>query len=105
MNDQRRVIFEQRKDMMRSEDLSELVADMRHEVIDEIVAKFIPAGQMQEQWDWPGLHEEALRVLNLDLPVKEWAAEEGIAEKKSASGLRRPRTPSSTRRPMPSVQI
>ena len=80
MNDQRRVIFEQRKDMMRSEDLSELVADMSHEVIDEIVAKFIPAGQMQEQWDWPGLHEEALRVLNLDLPVKEWAAEEGIAE-------------------------
>ncbi len=80
MNDQRRVIFEQRKDMMRSEDLSELVTDMRHEVIDNVVAKFIPAGQMQEQWDWAGLHEESLRLLNLDLPVKEWAVEEGIAE-------------------------
>jgi preprotein translocase subunit SecA len=80
MNDQRRVIFEQRKDMMRTEDLSEMVADMRHEVIDDIVAKFIPAGQMQESWDWAGLHEESLRLLNLDLPVKEWSAEEGVAE-------------------------
>ena len=80
MNDQRRVIFEQRKDMMRSEDLSELVNDMRHEVIDDLVAKFIPAGQMHEAWDWSGLHEESLRLLSLDLPVKDWAAEEGIAE-------------------------
>ncbi len=80
MNDQRRVIFEQRKDMMRSEDLSELVNDMRHDVIDDLVTKFIPPGQMHESWDWPGLHEESLRLLNLDLPVKEWAAEEGIAE-------------------------
>jgi len=80
MNDQRRVIFEQRKDMMRTEDLSDLVSDMRHEVIDDIVTKFIPPNQMHEAWDWPGLHEESLRLLNLDLPVKEWAAEEGIAE-------------------------
>ncbi|MGE4062270.1 MAG: preprotein translocase subunit SecA [Rhodospirillaceae bacterium] len=80
MNDQRRVIFEQRKDMMRSEDLSDMVTDMRHEVIDDIVAKAIPAGQMQEAWDWSGLHEEALRLLGVDLPVKEWSTEEGIAE-------------------------
>jgi preprotein translocase subunit SecA len=80
MNDQRRVIFEQRKDMMRSEDLSELVNDMRHEVIDDLVTKFIPPGQMHESWDWAGLHEESLRLLNLDLPVKDWATEEGIAE-------------------------
>ncbi|MGE3475643.1 MAG: preprotein translocase subunit SecA [Rhodospirillaceae bacterium] len=80
MNDQRRVVFEQRKDMMRTEDLSDMVADMRREVIDDIVAKFIPAGQMQESWDWAGLHEESLRLLSLDLPVKEWAVEEGVAE-------------------------
>jgi len=80
MNDQRRVIFEQRKDMMRTEDLSDMVSDMRREVIDDIVAKFIPAGQMQESWDWPGLHEESLRLLNLDLPVKDWSTEEGVAE-------------------------
>ncbi|MGE3332584.1 MAG: preprotein translocase subunit SecA [Rhodospirillaceae bacterium] len=80
MNDQRRVVFEQRKDMMRTDDLSDMVTDMRHEVIDDIVAKFIPAGQMQESWDWAGLHEESLRLLNLDLPVKEWSTEEGVAE-------------------------
>ena len=80
MNDQRRVVFEQRKDMMRTEDLSDLVSDMRHEVIDDLVAKFIPAGQMQEAWDWAGLHEESLRLLNLDLPIKEWSTEEGVAE-------------------------
>ena len=80
MNDQRRVVFEQRKDMMRTEDLSDLVSDMRHEVIDDLVAKFIPAGQMQEAWDWAGLHEESLRLLNLDLPIKEWSMEEGVAE-------------------------
>jgi len=80
MNDQRRVIFEQRKDMMRTEDLSELVTDMRNEVIFELVNKFIPPNVMPEAWDWPGLHEEALRLLNLDLPVQEWQAEDGIAE-------------------------
>ncbi|MCC6912768.1 MAG: preprotein translocase subunit SecA [Rhodospirillaceae bacterium] len=80
MNDQRRVVFEQRKDMMRTEDLSDMVTDMRREVIDDIVAKFIPAGQMQESWDLAGLHEESLRLLSLDLPVKEWATEEGVAD-------------------------
>ena len=80
MNDQRRVIFDQRKEMMQSEDLSTLVADMRHEVIEDLVAKFIPERAMHEDWDLAGLHEETLRILGLDLPLKEWAAEEGIAD-------------------------
>ncbi len=80
MNDQRRVIFEQRKEMMQTEDLSEMIADMRHQATHEMVTKFIPERAMHEQWDIPGLHEEVLRVLDLDLPLKDWAAEEGIAD-------------------------
>ena len=80
MNDQRRVIFEQRREMMSSEDLSELVVDMRQQTIIDLVAKFIPERAMHEQWDIPGLHEEVLRILNLDLPLKNWAEEEGIAD-------------------------
>ena len=51
---------------------------MRHEVVDELVAKYIPANAYAEQWDAKGLHEECLRVFNLDLPIVEWAKEEGI---------------------------
>ena len=80
MNDQRRVIFEQRRDVMKSDDVSELVTDMRHDVIHELIAKFIPENAMHEQWDIPGLHEETLRLLDLDLPLTAWAAEEGIAD-------------------------
>ncbi len=80
MNDQRRVIFDQRKEMMQTEDLSELVTEMRHEVIQDLVAKFIPERAMHEEWDLHGLHEETLRLLNLDLPLKDWAQEEGIAD-------------------------
>ena len=80
MNDQRRVVFEQRREMMSSEDLSEMIADMRHQTIDDLVSKFIPQRAMHEQWDIAGLHEETLRILSLDLPLKDWAAEEGIAD-------------------------
>ena len=80
MNDQRRVIFDQRREMMQSEDLSSLVTDMRHEVVEDLVGRFIPERAMHEDWDIPGLHEETLRILALDLPLKDWAAEEGIAD-------------------------
>jgi preprotein translocase subunit SecA len=78
MNDQRKVIYEQRKELMRSNDVSEEIASMRHETIDELVGKFIPENAYAEQWDTKGLHEECLRVFNLDLPVADWAKEEGI---------------------------
>jgi preprotein translocase subunit SecA len=80
MNDQRKVIFEQRLELMDATDLSETVRDMRHEVIDEMVAKHIPENAYAEQWDVEGLRNEVQRTLNLDLPIAEWAAEEGIAE-------------------------
>src|SRR2546422_9293793 len=80
MNDQRKVVFEQRVELMRDEDVAETVADMRHAVIDELVARYLPENVYPEQWDTPGLKEELTRVLGLDLPVDEWAKEEGIAD-------------------------
>ncbi|MGH6933937.1 MAG: preprotein translocase subunit SecA [Dongiaceae bacterium] len=78
MNHQRKAIYEQRKDLMRTPDVSEEVAGMRHQVIGELVGKFIPENAYAEQWDTNGLHEECLRVLGLDLPVAAWAKQEGI---------------------------
>lgn len=80
LNDQRKVIFEQRIEMMDATDISETVADMRHEVIEDIVAKRIPEKAYAEKWDAVGLKADAQNSLNLDLPIVEWAAEEGIDE-------------------------
>jgi len=80
MNDQRKVIYEQRKELMQVDDVSDDVAGMRHEVIDELIARTIPERAYADQWDVAGLHEEVLRIFNLDLPIAEWAKEEGIAD-------------------------
>ncbi len=80
MNDQRKVIFEQRIELMTDEHAGDTVRDMRREVIDELVDKFIPERAYAEQWDAEGLAAAAKQQLNLDLPVKDWAAEEGIAD-------------------------
>ena len=80
MNDQRKVIFDQRKDIMAVEDVSETITDMRHDVINLLVKSAIPEGTYSEQWDAAGLQAEARRILGLDLPIGEWAAEEGIAD-------------------------
>ncbi len=80
MNDQRKVVYEQRKDLMQTEDVSQTITEMRHEVIGDAVSRAIPERAYPEQWDVAALHEEALRLLGLDLPVGEWAKEEGIAD-------------------------
>jgi len=79
-NDQRKVVFEQRIELMDGEGLSETIAEMREGVIEEIVAKNIPENAYAEQWNVAGLKEEAAQYLNLDLPIEEWVKEEGIAE-------------------------
>ncbi len=78
MNDQRKVIFDQRIEMMSSEDLSEIVDDMRFDVIEDLVAKGIPEKAYPEQWAVEELHESVATHLNLDIPVSDWAKEEGI---------------------------
>ena len=89
MNDQRKVVFDQRIELMDSEAIQDAVSDMRHDVIDDLVANHIPERAYPEQWDTEGLQEEVRKYLNLDLPVKEWAAEEGIAEEEVKDRLRR----------------
>jgi preprotein translocase subunit SecA len=89
MNDQRKVIFEQRVDWMRDEAMGEIVSDMRHAVVEDLVAKHVPPNAYPEQWDTPGLKEELKRVLGLDLPVDEWAKEEGIADEELLSRIER----------------
>ncbi|HEX9446684.1 MAG TPA: preprotein translocase subunit SecA, partial [Dongiaceae bacterium] len=78
MNDQRKVVYEQRRDLMQAEDLKEEVASMRHEVIDDLMVRYVPEKAFAEQWDIAGLHEEVMRVFNLNLPIADWAKEEGI---------------------------
>ncbi|MDO8398784.1 MAG: preprotein translocase subunit SecA [Bradyrhizobium sp.] len=79
-NDQRKVIFEQRVELMKSESVAEMVSDMRRDFVDDVVAKHVPEHAYAEQWDVAGLKEELKRVLDIDLPVDEWAREEGIAD-------------------------
>ncbi|MEE9314461.1 MAG: preprotein translocase subunit SecA [Rhizobiaceae bacterium] len=78
MNDQRKVIFEQRIEMMSAEDLSEYVSDMREDVIDNLVTQTMPEKAYADQWALDELKEGVEQYLNLDLPVHDWAQEEGI---------------------------
>src|SRR6266478_3581406 len=78
MNDQRKVVYEQRREIMNARDVASTITDMRLETIEEMVAQAIPENSLSEQWDIAALHAECLRLLALDLPLAEWAKEEGI---------------------------
>jgi preprotein translocase subunit SecA len=80
MNDQRKVIYEQRRELMAAEDLKEEIGTMRKETVDALIGAHIPEKAFAEQWDAAGLHEEVLRIFGIDVPVVEWAKEEGIAD-------------------------
>ena len=95
MNDQRKAIFDQRIGLMRDEEVADTVADMRHELIEDLVSKHVPEHAYPEQWDVPGLKEELNRVMALDLPVEEWAKEEGIADEELRARILA-RSPTST---------
>ncbi|MCA0400706.1 MAG: preprotein translocase subunit SecA [Proteobacteria bacterium] len=87
MNDQRKVVFEQRRELMAQEDLSETITDMRHGTVEDIVGRNIPEGAYPEAWNLAGLKEDVQRFLALDLPVDEWAKEEGIADEEMRDRL------------------
>ncbi|HEU4520054.1 MAG TPA: preprotein translocase subunit SecA [Microvirga sp.] len=89
MNDQRKVVFEQRKEFMGQESVRETIDEMRHGVVDDIVARSIPEDAYPEQWEVAGLKEDVARLLNLDLPVDDWAKEEGIADEEIRERLRK----------------
>jgi len=79
VNDQRKAVFEQRQEFMESIDLSEIVNEMRHDTVEDLVARHLPPKAYADQWDVEGLDERVQSLLGLVLPVKDWAAEEGIA--------------------------
>jgi len=89
MNDQRKVVFEQRIELMDGDAIQDAVSDMRQDVVDGLVTSHIPERAYPEQWDTEGLQEEVKKYLNLDLPIKDWAAEEGIADEEVRDRLRK----------------
>jgi preprotein translocase subunit SecA len=86
-NDQRKVIFDQRIELMKDDSVAEMVADMRHAFVEDVVTKHVPEHVYAEQWDVAGLKDELNRVLGVELPVDEWAREEGIADEEMLSRI------------------
>ncbi|MCA0245854.1 MAG: SEC-C domain-containing protein, partial [Proteobacteria bacterium] len=87
MNAQRQEIYRERIELMGTEDVSETVAGMRRDVVDAVVKRTVPEDVYAEQWKIPELKEEVKRIFGLDLPVDEWAKEEGIADEEIKSRL------------------
>ena len=80
MNDQRQVIFAQRRDIMEANEVHETVVDMRHDVVESIIDDAIPQGSFSDQWDADKFQAEAAQYLGLNVPAKDWFGEDGIAE-------------------------
>jgi preprotein translocase subunit SecA len=80
MNEQRKVIFAQRRDIMESDDLSDVTTDMRHQVIDDLIDTYMPPNTYADQWDTEGFHKAVIEQLNINLPIVDWCEEEGVDE-------------------------
>ncbi|WP_339768768.1 preprotein translocase subunit SecA [uncultured Pseudosulfitobacter sp.] len=78
MNDQRKVVFSQRRDIMEAEDLSEIASDMREQVIDDLIDQYMPQGTYADQWNTEGLYAAVIENLGIDVPVMAWAEEDGV---------------------------
>ena len=89
MNDQRKVIFEQRKELMDAEDVTETVDEMREEIVEALVDAHMPPKSYADQWDTEGLEKEVFRVFGVQLPVIDWAKEEGIANEEIQERLQK----------------
>ncbi|MEM7470671.1 MAG: preprotein translocase subunit SecA [Pseudomonadota bacterium] len=87
MNDQRKVIFGQRMEIMEAKEVGEIAQDMRHQVIDDLVDQFMPPKSYADQWDTEGLYVAVMEKLGLDVPVIDWAAEEGVDNDEIAERL------------------
>jgi preprotein translocase subunit SecA len=87
MNDQRQVVFAQRREIMHDQDVSDTVREMRYDTIDQIVSDAIPAGSFAEQWDAEQLQSASQQALGLDVPGTDWVAEDGIADEEITERL------------------
>lgn len=89
MNDQRKVVFGQRRDIMGAEDIAEVAKDMRDQVIEDMVDTFMPPKSYADQWDTDGLKESVQKVLGLDLPIEAWSSEDGVDQEVATERLER----------------
>ncbi|MGR3563372.1 MAG: preprotein translocase subunit SecA [Heliomarina sp.] len=89
MNEQRKVIFGQRREIMEAADLSEIAQDMRHEVIDDLVDAHMPPKTYADQWDMQGLYAQVIEKLGIDVPVIEWAEEDGVDDEQIRERLQK----------------
>ena len=87
MNDQRKVIFAQRLEVMRSEDVSEIIQDMRYQLIDDLIGNHVPPKTYPDQWDMDGLHTSLQEKMDIDVDVISWASEEGFDDSEIADRL------------------
>jgi preprotein translocase subunit SecA len=79
VNDQRKAVFEQRAEFMSAVDISDVIGEMRRDTIEDLVSRHLPPKAYAEQWDVEGLENHVRDYLGLELPIKDWAAEDGIA--------------------------
>ncbi len=89
MNDQRKVVYEQRRDIMDADTIQDTVRDMRDEVVEDLVSQCIPANAYAEQWDIERLCDETVRLFGKGIPVREWAEEDGVADQEIITRLQR----------------
>lgn len=89
INDQRKAVFEQRQEFMEATDLQEIIAEFRADTISDLVNRHLPPKAYAEQWDVEGLDAHVQQYLGLQLPIAEWAAEEGIANEEIEDRIRK----------------
>ncbi|HBB84831.1 MAG TPA: preprotein translocase subunit SecA, partial [Sulfitobacter sp.] len=78
MNEQRKVIFGQRREIMEAENLNEIVTDMREQVIDDLIDTYMPPKTYADQWDTQGFYAAVIEQLNVDVPIIAWCEEDGV---------------------------
>lgn len=89
MNDQRKVVFGQRRDIMGAEDIAEVAKDMRDQVIEDMVDTYMPPKSYADQWDVDGMKAAAQQVLGVDLPIEGWSNEDGVDQEVATERLER----------------
>src|SRR5210317_982789 len=87
MNDQRKVVFKQRREIMEATDLSEITSDMRDEVVDDLIDQYMPINTYADQWDSEGLYAAVIENLGLDVPIMEWCEEDGVDDEQICERL------------------
>ncbi|MDF3381758.1 MULTISPECIES: preprotein translocase subunit SecA [Sulfitobacter] len=78
MNEQRKVIFGQRREIMEADNLNEIVTDMREQVIDDLIDTYMPPKTYADQWDTQGFYAAVIEQLNVDVPIIAWCEEDGV---------------------------